>query len=104
MSDVCLVYVLQLRPLYELVKELPCSGLKRFYLKQALEQFLSEQDRCHCRPCRNNGTPLVSGSECHCVCRPGTSGPACEIGIETGAQLGGTGPNQNLTRTRPGLN
>lgn len=78
----------KLRPLYELVKELPCSGLKRFYLKQALEQFLSEQDRCHCRPCRNNGTPLVSGSECHCVCRPGTSGPACEIGIETGAQLG----------------
>ncbi|XP_033845004.1 complement component 7b [Periophthalmus magnuspinnatus] len=78
----------KLRPLYELVKEVPCSGLKKLYLRRALEHFLSEQDPCHCRPCHNNGAPLVTGTQCTCVCRPGTSGPACEGGSVIGEQPG----------------
>uniref|UniRef100_A0A3B3Z940 MACPF domain-containing protein n=1 Tax=Periophthalmus magnuspinnatus TaxID=409849 RepID=A0A3B3Z940_9GOBI len=80
----------KLRPLYELVKEVPCSGLKKLYLRRALEHFLSEQDPCHCRPCHNNGAPLVTGTQCTCVCRPGTSGPACEGGSVIGEQPGKT--------------
>lgn len=76
----------KLRPLYELVKEVPCSGLKRLYVRRALDQFLSEQDPCRCRPCRNNGTPMISGVWCSCVCRPGTSGAACERGTVIGEQ------------------
>lgn len=78
----------KLRPLYDLVKEVPCSGLKKMYLRRALEQYLSEQDPCHCRPCQNNGAPMISGSQCTCVCRPGTSGAACETGAVIGEQPG----------------
>lgn len=78
----------KLRPLYELVKEVPCSGLKKLYLRRALDQFLSEQDPCQCRPCQNNGTPLLSGAQCSCVCRPGTSGTACQSGAVIGEQPG----------------
>ncbi|XP_015249550.1 PREDICTED: complement component C7-like, partial [Cyprinodon variegatus] len=78
----------KLRPLYELVKEVQCSGLKKLYLKQATEEYLAEEHPCHCRPCMNNGQPLLTGTECRCICRPGTSGPACERGAETGQQPG----------------
>uniref|UniRef100_A0A672JP46 Complement component C7 n=1 Tax=Salarias fasciatus TaxID=181472 RepID=A0A672JP46_SALFA len=78
----------KLRPLYELVKEVQCAGLKRLHLKRATEEFLAEEHPCHCRPCRNNGRPLLTGFECRCVCRPGTRGSACEIGVPTGEQPG----------------
>ncbi|XP_036972742.1 complement component 7b [Acanthopagrus latus] len=78
----------KLRPLYELVKEVECAGLKKFHLKRATEEYLAEEHPCHCRPCQNNGQPLLTGSECRCVCRPGTSGRACESGAVTGEQPG----------------
>uniref|UniRef100_A0A8C5N8Q3 Complement component C7 n=1 Tax=Gouania willdenowi TaxID=441366 RepID=A0A8C5N8Q3_GOUWI len=78
----------KLRPLYELVKEVQCSGLKKLNLKRATEDYLSEEHPCHCRPCRNNGQPLLTGSVCRCVCRPGTSGSACERGAVIGEQPG----------------
>uniref|UniRef100_A0A8D0AH51 Complement component C7 n=1 Tax=Sander lucioperca TaxID=283035 RepID=A0A8D0AH51_SANLU len=73
----------KLRPLYELVKEVQCAGLKKLHLKRATEEYLAEEHPCHCRPCQNNGQPLLTGSECRCVCRPGTSGQACERGLKT---------------------
>ncbi|CAN9504778.1 unnamed protein product [Ophioblennius macclurei] len=78
----------KLRPLYELVKEVQCAGLKKLHLKRATEEFLAEEHPCHCAPCQNNGRPLLSGTECRCVCRPGTSGPACQFGAVTGEQPG----------------
>lgn len=78
----------KLRPLYELVKEVQCAGLKKLHLKRATEQYLEEEHLCHCRPCRNNGRPMLTGSQCHCVCRPGTSGPACEAGTVIGEPAG----------------
>lgn len=80
--------ILQLRPLYELVKEVECAGLKKLNMKRALEEYLATEHPCHCRPCRNNGQPLLIGSECHCVCRLGTSGRACEEGVVVGEQPG----------------
>ncbi|KAF0031238.1 hypothetical protein F2P81_015793 [Scophthalmus maximus] len=80
----------KLRPLHELVKEVQCAGLKKLHLRRATDQYLAEEHPCHCRPCRNNGQPLLSGSECRCVCRPGTSGGACEVGAVIGEQPGST--------------
>uniref|UniRef100_UPI003AB0E57B complement component 7b n=1 Tax=Centroberyx gerrardi TaxID=166262 RepID=UPI003AB0E57B len=78
----------KLRPLYELVKEVQCAGLKKLHLKRATEEYLAEEHPCHCRPCRNNGQPLLTGTECRCVCKPGTSGKACEGGAVIGEQPG----------------
>ncbi|XP_070844814.1 complement component 7b [Chaetodon trifascialis] len=78
----------KLRPLYELVKEVQCAGLRKLHLKRATEEYMAEEHPCHCRPCRNNGQPLLTGSECRCVCRPGTSGKACERGAVIGEQAG----------------
>lgn len=81
--------VSQLRPLHELVKEVQCAGLKKLHLKRATEEYLAQEHPCRCRPCRSNGRPLLTaGSECSCVCRPGTSGLACDIGAATGEQPG----------------
>lgn len=80
--------VYQVSPLYELVKEVECAGLKKLHLKRAIEEYLAEGHPCHCRPCQNNGQPLLKGSECHCVCQPRTSGRACEKGAVVGEQPG----------------
>ncbi|XP_054467773.1 complement component C7 [Anoplopoma fimbria] len=77
-----------LRPLSELVKEVQCAGVKRLYLRRAIEQYLTESDTCHCRPCRNNGMVVMDGDECKCICKTGTSGPACEQGSEVEGQQG----------------
>ncbi|XP_077418473.1 complement component C7 [Vanacampus margaritifer] len=68
----------KLRRLSELVKEVPCGELKRFNLDRALEEYLSESEPCHCLPCRNNGLAVMEEGVCKCICKPGTSGLACE--------------------------
>ncbi|XP_037339380.2 complement component C7 [Pungitius pungitius] len=77
-----------LRPVSELVKEVQCAGVKRLYLRNAIEQYLTESDTCHCRPCSNNGLVVMDGDECKCICKPGTSGLGCEQGIEAQGQPG----------------
>lgn len=44
----------------------------------ALEEYLQEFDSCKCAPCPNNARPVLSGTECLCVCQTGTYGPNCE--------------------------
>ncbi|XP_076859381.1 complement component C7 [Brachyhypopomus gauderio] len=78
----------KIRPLYELVKEVPCAGLKKVLLKRALETYLREEDSCRCRPCSNNGLVMVQDGACVCVCKPGTSGSACESGSPLDEQPG----------------
>uniref|UniRef100_A0A671R495 Complement component C7 n=1 Tax=Sinocyclocheilus anshuiensis TaxID=1608454 RepID=A0A671R495_9TELE len=78
----------KLQPLYEVVKEVPCAGLKKLHLKRALEDYLEEQSPCHCRPCQNNGMAVPTDGVCACVCRPGTSGNACQNGHVLGEQPG----------------
>lgn len=86
----------QLRPLSELVKEVQCAGVKKHYLRRAIEQYMSESDPCHCKPCRNNGMAFMDGDECKCVCKPGTSGLACEHGTEAEGQQGACYISDNL--------
>ncbi|XP_034547042.1 complement component C7 isoform X2 [Notolabrus celidotus] len=78
----------KLRPISELVKEVQCAGVKKLYLRRAIEQYLAESDPCHCRPCSNNGMAVLNGATCLCICKGGTSGAACEQGTEAEAQQG----------------
>ncbi|XP_043966546.1 complement component C7 [Gambusia affinis] len=78
----------KLRPLSELVKEVQCSGVKRLFLRKAIEQYLYESHPCHCQPCRNNGLAVMDGDKCKCICKTGTSGLACEQGVEAEGQPG----------------
>uniref|UniRef100_A0AAY5KLV0 Complement component C7 n=1 Tax=Esox lucius TaxID=8010 RepID=A0AAY5KLV0_ESOLU len=78
----------KIRPLYELVKEVQCAGVKKFHLKRAIEQYLNERHPCHCRPCKNNGLAVVYGDECRCICKPGTEGLDCGKGKEVEGQDG----------------
>ncbi|XP_061473153.1 complement component C7 [Rhineura floridana] len=70
----------KLTPLYELVKEVPCASVKRHHLKQAIEEYMSENDPCRCQPCQNGGEPAIVGTQCLCFCKPYTFGAACELG------------------------
>ncbi|KAI5086272.1 complement component C7 isoform X1, partial [Silurus meridionalis] len=76
------------RPLYELVKEVSCSEVKKIYLKRATEAYLRETDTCHCSPCRNNALSVLKNGVCVCVCKLGTEGPACESGTPVNEQPG----------------
>ncbi|NXU61718.1 CO7 protein, partial [Horornis vulcanius] len=70
----------KLTPLYDLVKEVPCSSVKKHYLKQAIEEYIAENDPCKCQPCQNGGEAAVEGTQCVCYCKPYTFGAACELG------------------------
>lgn len=70
----------KLTPLYELVKEVPCASVKRIYLQRAIEQYIGEAHSCHCKPCQNNGQPVINGRKCECYCKPNTYGNACQYG------------------------
>lgn len=78
----------QLRPLYELVKEVSCSEVKKLFLKRATETYMRETDSCRCWPCRNNGLTVLKEGVCVCVCPAGTDGPACEFGSPLEEQPG----------------
>ncbi|XP_047678784.1 complement component C7 [Tachysurus fulvidraco] len=78
------------QPLYELVKEVSCSSVKKLHLKRATEEYLRERDSCRCRPCRNNGLSVLTDGVCVCVCKLGTDGLACENGAPVNEQPGVT--------------
>ncbi|XP_053304065.1 complement component C7 [Spea bombifrons] len=79
-SNLPSIIKMKLTPLYELVREVPCSSVKRYYLKRAIEEYMNEEDPCKCKPCQNKGLPVIVGSKCVCHCKPYTYGSACEGG------------------------
>ncbi|CAB1455493.1 unnamed protein product [Pleuronectes platessa] len=68
----------KLLPIIDLVRGIPCAATKRRNLRKALLQYLGEFDTCKCEPCPNNARPVLSGTECKCVCQTGTYGTNCE--------------------------
>ncbi|CAG5867193.1 unnamed protein product [Menidia menidia] len=68
----------ELLPIIDLVRKIPCAVTKRRHLRKALLQYLEEFDTCKCAPCPNNARPVLSGTECQCVCQTGTFGTNCE--------------------------
>lgn len=75
-SSVC-VFV-QVLSIIDLVRGIPCAATKRRHMRKALLQYLDEFDTCKCDPCPNNARPVLSGTECNCVCQSGTFGNNCE--------------------------
>nr|XP_009491752.1 PREDICTED: complement component C6 [Pelecanus crispus] len=62
----------------DLVKNVPCAVTKRRNLRRALREYAGRFDPCQCAPCPNNGRPVLSGTECLCLCQAGTYGKNCE--------------------------
>ncbi|XP_067838463.1 complement component C7-like [Heptranchias perlo] len=81
----------KLAPLHELVKDVPCAGVKRHYLRRAIKEYIDEVHPCRCRPCHNNGQVAVVGTACQCFCKPYTFGIACEKGVLAQEQTSGEG-------------
>lgn len=81
---------LQLQPIHEILARSDLGGAesKRQHLRRALEEFLLEFSPCRCGKCHNNGEPVLLGDTCHCQCRPGYRGPACEQGKRPGESPG----------------
>lgn len=77
-SHFCLCAFVQVLPIIDLVRGIPCAVTKRRHLRKALLQYLDEFDTCKCAPCPNNGKPVLSGTECKCLCQTGTYGTNCE--------------------------
>uniref|UniRef100_W5KNV4 Complement component 6, duplicate 1 n=1 Tax=Astyanax mexicanus TaxID=7994 RepID=W5KNV4_ASTMX len=68
----------QLSPLVDLVRGFPCAVTKRRHMARALAEYQASFDSCKCAPCPNNGRPVLSGTECLCLCQTGTYGSNCE--------------------------
>ncbi|KAJ8286752.1 hypothetical protein GJAV_G00042870 [Gymnothorax javanicus] len=68
----------ELLPILDLVRGFPCAVTKRRHLERALLEYLEEVDSCKCAPCPNNARPVLSRSECLCICQTGTYGSNCE--------------------------
>nr|XP_060617413.1 complement component C6-like isoform X1 [Anolis sagrei ordinatus] len=68
----------EVAPILDLVKNFPCAVTKRYNLRKAFLEYMTRYDPCHCAPCPNNGRPVLSGTECLCVCKAGTYGSNCE--------------------------
>uniref|UniRef100_A0A7M4G1K4 Complement component C6-like n=1 Tax=Crocodylus porosus TaxID=8502 RepID=A0A7M4G1K4_CROPO len=68
----------ELAPILDIVKNFPCAVTKRRNLWRALIEYMDKFDPCKCAPCPNNGKPVLSGTECLCVCQAGTYGDNCE--------------------------
>ncbi|NWY49350.1 CO6 protein, partial [Chionis minor] len=68
----------EVSPIMDLVKNVPCAVTKRRNLRRALREYAGRFDPCQCAPCPNNGKPVLSGTECLCLCQAGTYGKNCE--------------------------
>ncbi|XP_047411927.1 complement component C6 isoform X1 [Sciurus carolinensis] len=68
----------ELAPIVDLVRNIPCAVTKRNNLRKAFQEYAAKFDPCQCAPCPNNGRPMLSGTECLCVCQSGTYGKNCE--------------------------
>ncbi|XP_076973183.1 complement component C6 [Tamandua tetradactyla] len=68
----------ELAPIMNLVRNIPCAVTKRNNLKKAFQEYAAKFDPCKCAPCPNNGRPMLSGTECLCLCQSGTYGDNCE--------------------------
>ncbi|XP_061473069.1 complement component C6-like [Rhineura floridana] len=69
----------ELTTILDVVKGFPCAVTKRRNLRRALIEYMERFDTCRCTPCPNNGRPVLSGTECLCVCQAGTYGDNCEM-------------------------
>ncbi|NWU92160.1 CO8A protein, partial [Upupa epops] len=81
----------ELQPIHEILyrSNLGDMETKRQNLKRALDEYMLEFNACRCKPCQNNGEPILVGDACFCQCPPGYRGPACEQATRQGGQTDG---------------
>ncbi|XP_042573655.1 complement component C8 alpha chain isoform X1 [Cyprinus carpio] len=71
----------EVSPIYELVRLSTAAEQLRTklpHLKMAWEEYMQNFNPCHCAPCMNNGIPVLSRTDCSCICKSGYRGDACE--------------------------
>ncbi|XP_077360284.1 complement component C8 alpha chain isoform X2 [Festucalex cinctus] len=71
----------EIMPIYELVRLSTASdqvGARLANLQRGLDEYLQQFSSCRCAPCRHNGIPVLTGTSCSCICKPGYQGEACE--------------------------
>ncbi|XP_069483298.1 complement component C6-like [Ambystoma mexicanum] len=77
-KDNPVVLSFKLAPILDLVKDVPCAVTKRRNLQRAVTEYMERFDPCRCAPCPNNARPVLSETQCLCVCQSGTFGENCE--------------------------
>ncbi|XP_002940164.2 complement component C6 isoform X1 [Xenopus tropicalis] len=68
----------KLAPILDIITGIPCAVTKRRNLLRAFATYMEKFDPCICAVCPNNGRAFLSGTECLCICQPGTYGDNCE--------------------------
>ncbi|KAK0135986.1 Complement component C8 alpha chain [Merluccius polli] len=71
----------EIMPIYELVRLSTAAGYlvqQQVHLRTAWDEYQLQFGACRCAPCQHNGTPVLKGTSCSCICRQGYDGPACE--------------------------
>ncbi|XP_061695044.1 complement component C8 alpha chain isoform X2 [Syngnathoides biaculeatus] len=83
----------EIMPIHELVRlstAFDQVGARLANLQRALEEYQQQFSACRCAPCRHNGVPVLAGTSCSCVCKPGYRGQACEDTLRTGTGTDGS--------------
>ncbi|XP_015275747.1 PREDICTED: complement component C8 beta chain [Gekko japonicus] len=82
---------MKVEPLYELVTATSFANVNTLKqnMRRALEEFQQETSSCRCAPCQGNGTPILKGTRCDCLCPIGHQGVACEITQRTDVAVDG---------------
>ncbi|XP_053106726.1 complement component C8 beta chain isoform X2 [Hemicordylus capensis] len=72
---------MKVEPLYELVTASTFANAVTLKgnMRRALHEFQAETNGCRCAPCQGNGTPILKGTRCECLCPLGHRGVACEV-------------------------
>ncbi|XP_077189704.1 complement component C8 beta chain [Paroedura picta] len=82
---------MKVQPLHELVTATSFANANTLKqnMRRALEEFQQETSSCRCAPCQGNGTPILKGTRCECLCPLGHRGVACEITQRTDVAVDG---------------
>uniref|UniRef100_A0A674AWD4 Complement C8 alpha chain n=1 Tax=Salmo trutta TaxID=8032 RepID=A0A674AWD4_SALTR len=79
-------------PIFELVRLSTAGdhvGARLAHLRRAWEEYLLQFNSCRCAPCRHDGIPVLSQTSCHCICKQGFRGEACEDTLRKGSTTDG---------------
>ncbi|XP_047445066.1 complement component C8 alpha chain [Mugil cephalus] len=79
-------------PIYELVRLSTAAdhlGSRIDNLKKSFDEYLRQFSPCRCAACKHNGIPVLSGTNCKCLCKSGFQGEACEDTLRADAQTDG---------------
>nr|XP_057922383.1 complement component C8 alpha chain [Doryrhamphus excisus] len=83
----------EIMPIYELVRLSTASdhvGARLANLQRGLDEYEQQFSSCRCAPCKHNGVPVLVGTSCSCICKPGYQGEACEDTKRTGTRTDGS--------------